>query len=42
MGLGGRGEVVPSDAERQAVVERLAKACGEGRFSLDEFETKIE
>jgi hypothetical protein len=42
------GELVPerpavrmSDAEREAVAERLHKAVGEGRLSLDEFEQRV-
>jgi uncharacterized protein DUF1707 len=30
-----------SDAEREAVVERLSRAAGEGRLSLDEFEQRV-
>lgn len=30
-----------SDAEREAVVERLRSACGEGRLSLEEFSDRV-
>jgi len=30
-----------SDAEREAVVERLSRAAGEGRLTLDEFEQRV-
>jgi hypothetical protein len=42
------GELVPdpstvrmSDADREAVAERLRKAVGEGRLTLDEFEQRV-
>ena len=31
------GEIRASDAERQAVVDRLSAACGDGQLTLDEF-----
>lgn len=31
-----------SDAEREAVVERLSAACGEGRLTLEELSTRVD
>jgi hypothetical protein len=40
---GGPGEGVrASDAERDATVERLSQATGEGRLTLDEFSQRME
>lgn len=45
-GVGGTGEhrpeVLVSDAERDQVVALMAKYCGEGRLSLDEFTQRVE
>ena len=37
-----RPEVRASDAEREALVERLNLACGEGRLNLEEFSERLE
>jgi len=39
---GRRPEVRASDAEREALVERLNLACGEGRLDLEEFSERLE
>jgi class 3 adenylate cyclase len=45
-GVGGTGEHRPealvSDAERDQVVALIAKYCGEGRLTLDEFTQRVE
>jgi Domain of unknown function (DUF1707) len=41
-GGGEAGRIRASDAERDAIVERLRDAAGEGRLTLDEFSDRME
>lgn len=36
------GELRASDADREAVVEQLTRAFGEGRISMAEFDVRVE
>jgi Domain of unknown function (DUF1707) len=39
--LGDHPEVRASDADRDAVVERLGRALVQGRLTIDEFDTRV-